>query len=107
MGAPPPVPHLRPRRLLRLVEEQACEQARVRDPPPDRRLVRARRELGVVLLRPGAAAAGVALRALADSSADTASAVRRSRAAVRRPTTPRPSSPRGRRGRPAIGPRPA
>src|SRR5688572_2551799 len=57
LGPPPALSHLRPRRLLRLVEEQARDEALSRDETPDRQVVRARRGLALVLRRrdlPGA-----------------------------------------------------
>jgi hypothetical protein len=53
VDAPAAVPHLRSRRLLRLLAEQARQQACGRDRPPDRALVRAGGGLVLVLPRRG------------------------------------------------------
>ncbi|CAA9293945.1 MAG: Isopeptidase T, partial [uncultured Gemmatimonadetes bacterium] len=54
MGSPAPVPHLRPRGLLRLVAQPPRHQALPRDAAPHRHLRRTGRGLVVVLRRPGA-----------------------------------------------------
>src|SRR2546429_5928358 len=51
VGSPALVRALRPRRLLRLVQEQARDQALPRHRPSDRQVARARRELDVLLRR--------------------------------------------------------
>src|SRR5260370_6259444 len=51
LGSPALVRGLRPRRLLRLVQEQACDQALPLHRPPDHQVARARRELDVLLHR--------------------------------------------------------
>src|SRR5438270_4256002 len=49
LGAPSPLRSLRPRRLLRLLEEQARDQALSRYGTPGDQVARARRELDVLL----------------------------------------------------------
>jgi hypothetical protein len=49
--APPALSDVRPRRLLRLLQEQACNQALSRHQPSDHQVARARRELDVLLHR--------------------------------------------------------
>src|SRR6185295_4074172 len=49
LAALAPLPHLRPRRLLRRLEEQARHEALPRDPAPDHHLARAGRGLELVL----------------------------------------------------------
>ena len=51
VGAPAPVPDLRTRRVLRLVPAAARSRARLRNRPPDRAVLRAGRELALVLCR--------------------------------------------------------
>src|SRR4051812_42176661 len=53
VGSPPCLPHLRPRRLLRLLSEPACLEACRRDRAPDRKLTKALRGLVLVLRRRG------------------------------------------------------
>src|SRR5438477_7503304 len=53
VGPPPPLPHLRPCRLLRRFPEPACHQALSRDAAPDRRGLRSAGGLGLVLRRRG------------------------------------------------------
>ena len=55
VGPSAPVHDLRPRRLLRLIEEQARHRASSRHRPPDHPLARAGRALGLVLRRRSAA----------------------------------------------------
>src|SRR4051794_17931856 len=57
MGAPAPLPDLRPRRLLRLLAEPARPGPLRGHRPPGRRLRRAARALGLVLRRFGPPAA--------------------------------------------------
>jgi hypothetical protein len=49
VGSPAPLPHVRPRRLLRQLEEQARDEALPLVGPPHNPLLRARRGLGLVL----------------------------------------------------------
>ena len=51
LGPPAPVPHLRPRRLLRFFQEQTRHQTLSRHQASHREIVRARRRLGLVLYR--------------------------------------------------------
>src|SRR5690242_18316577 len=53
LGAPAPMPHLRPRGLLRFIEKQARHQAFSLVQAPDYQIVRAGRRLGLVLYRRG------------------------------------------------------
>src|SRR5207245_128008 len=49
LGPPATVPHVRPRRLLRFVQEQACDEALPGRTSPDRPVVGAGRGLALVL----------------------------------------------------------
>src|SRR5688572_14666979 len=51
VGAPAAVSHLRPRRLLRFLAEQARPAPRIRGRPPDRSVLPSGRGLALVLLR--------------------------------------------------------
>src|SRR5881275_671723 len=57
LGTPAPVPHLRPYRLLRRLEEQARDEALPLNQSPDHHFARARRRLELVLCRRGGARA--------------------------------------------------
>ena len=53
LGAPPPLPAVRPCRLLRQLSGPSCHQALLRDTPSHREVPRARRGLVLVLYRSG------------------------------------------------------
>ena len=70
LGAPPVVPHVRPRRVLRPVEEPARDQALPRRAPPADPVVPAGRGLAVVLRRRGHDGAGLSGIQLAAGAED-------------------------------------
>src|ERR1700756_4811902 len=64
-GGSAPVPDLRPRRMLRRIEEQACHQAFPFDPASDHHLARTRGGLELVLHRRGPVGASMSESAAA------------------------------------------